>query len=107
MVQRSTGPCFAATRRSRSSARARRELARTAYVRQRCRRDAFLGVTNQPRDDGDWVSCARAMLAHGLQRATVPQGEDSQAPRYVLIDGREMAFSPEVTEVRSEFTTRT
>lgn len=54
---------------------------------------------NQPRDDGDWVGCARAMLAHGLPRASVPRGEDRQAPRYVLIDGREMAFSPEVTEV--------
>lgn len=25
---------------------------------------------NGPRDDGDWVGCARAMLAHGLPRAS-------------------------------------
>jgi hypothetical protein len=47
------------------------------------------------------------MLAHGRPRASVAQGDDSQAPRYVLIDGRELAFSPEVTEVCSEFTART
>ena len=52
---------------------------------------------NEPRDDGDWVGCARAMLAHGLPRASLPQGEDPEEPRYLLIDGREMSFSPEVT----------
>lgn len=54
---------------------------------------------NEPRGDGDWVGCARVMLAHGLPHATVPQGEDPEARRYVLIDGREMTFSAEVTAV--------
>jgi hypothetical protein len=44
-------------------------------------------------------SFTRALLAHGLPRATVPQGENVEAPRYVLIAEREMTPSPEVTQI--------
>jgi ankyrin repeat protein len=55
---------------------------------------------NQPQDFGDWVGCARALLAHGMPRAQSARGEDSHGPlRAVQIDGRTMEFSDEVAEV--------
>jgi hypothetical protein len=50
---------------------------------------------NEPIAGGDWVGCARALLEHGMPGAT-PDRED---PERVLIDGRRMIFSAEVTEV--------
>jgi Ankyrin repeats (3 copies) len=50
---------------------------------------------NEPVADGDWAGCARALLDHGLPRAT-PDPED---PERVLIGERSMRFSEEVTEV--------
>jgi hypothetical protein len=49
---------------------------------------------NEPRDDGDWVGCARAMLVHGLPRARRQDGSS-----HVLIDGRRMTFAPDVAAV--------
>lgn len=53
---------------------------------------------NQPHGEGDWVGCARALVAHGLPHATPLPGTgiDEATPR-VLIEGREMVFSEEVT----------
>jgi hypothetical protein len=44
---------------------------------------------------GDWASCARALLEHGMPRAE----SDPEDPESVLIDGRRMYFSDEVSEV--------
>jgi Ankyrin repeats (many copies) len=48
--------------------------------------------------DPDWIGCSRALLAHGLPRV----GRDPSDPERVLIDGRPMRFSEEVTEVLLE-----
>jgi ankyrin repeat protein len=49
---------------------------------------------NQPTDDGDWVGCAEALLAHGMPGAQPdPGGSDG-----VLVDGRLKWFSDEVTD---------
>ena len=50
---------------------------------------------NEPAADGDWVSCAKALLEHGLPRA-IPDGDD---PAWVVVDGRRKLFSDEVREV--------
>ena len=49
---------------------------------------------NQPTDDGDWVGCAEALVAHGLPGAQPdPGGSDG-----VIVDGRLKWFSDEVTD---------
>jgi hypothetical protein len=54
---------------------------------------------NQPRETGDWVGCARALVAHGMPRARRPRVTDlNHLEPGVEIDGRKMEFSEEVTE---------
>jgi hypothetical protein len=48
---------------------------------------------NEPIDGGDWVGCARALVAHGLLVAL----PDPQQPRGVIVDGRHSHFAEEVT----------
>jgi ankyrin repeat protein len=49
---------------------------------------------NQPTEDGDWVGCAEALVAHGLPGAQPdPGGSDG-----VIVDGRLKWFSDEVTD---------
>jgi hypothetical protein len=50
---------------------------------------------NEPVEDGDWAGCARALLDHGMPRAT----PDANDPEYVLIAGRRKRFSDEVSEI--------
>lgn len=50
---------------------------------------------NEPVDGGDWVGCARALLDHGMPRAT----PDRENPGWVLVEGRRKRFSDEVSEV--------
>jgi hypothetical protein len=50
---------------------------------------------NEPVEGGDWTGCARALLDHGMPRAT----PDPQDPESVLIGGRRKKFSDEVSEV--------
>jgi ankyrin repeat protein len=54
---------------------------------------------NEPTGIGtpDWEGCARALVAHGLPRAE----RDPSNPERILIDGRPMRFSEDVTEVLS------
>jgi hypothetical protein len=47
---------------------------------------------NQPPEFGDYVGCARALMAHGMPRARRPQGQA------VEIDGRMLRFSEEVAD---------
>ena len=49
---------------------------------------------NEPVEGGDWVGCARALLDHGMPRATVVPDD----PESVLIAGVRKQFSDEVTE---------
>jgi ankyrin repeat protein len=49
---------------------------------------------NEPVDNGDWVGCARALLDHGMPRATAIPGD----PEWVMIAGVRKRFSDEVTE---------
>jgi Ankyrin repeats (3 copies) len=53
---------------------------------------------NEPIEDGDWAGCARALLEHGMPGATL----DPENPERVLIAGRRMRFSDEVTEALLE-----
>jgi len=49
---------------------------------------------NQPAEDGDWVGCAAALVAHGMPAAQPdPNGSDG-----VIVDGRLKWFSDEVTD---------
>lgn len=50
---------------------------------------------NEPTATGDWAGCARALLDHGMPRATA----DRDDPEWVLIDNRRKLFSDEVTEI--------
>lgn len=50
---------------------------------------------NEPTDDGHWVACARALLAHGMP----PALRDPADTASVLVDGRRRQFSEEVTDV--------
>ncbi len=50
---------------------------------------------NEPVEGGDWVGCARALLSHGMPRAT----RDRDDPAWVVIGGRRKRFSDEVSEV--------
>lgn len=53
---------------------------------------------NRPHGEGDWLGCARALVAHGLPRALPLPGADADAlPQRVLIEGREMEFAEDVT----------
>ncbi len=49
---------------------------------------------NEPVEGGDWVGCARALLDHGMPRATAIPDD----PEWVLISGMRKRFSEEVTE---------
>jgi len=49
---------------------------------------------NEPVEGGDWVGCARALIDHGMPRATAIPGD----PEKVLIAGTRKQFSDEVTE---------
>ena len=49
---------------------------------------------NEPVEGGDWVGCARALLDHGMPRATAIPHD----PEWVLIAGMGRRFSEEVTE---------
>jgi hypothetical protein len=49
---------------------------------------------NEPVEGGDWVGCARALLDHGMPRATAIPDD----PERVLIAGARKQFSDEVTE---------
>jgi hypothetical protein len=49
---------------------------------------------NEPVEGGDWLGCAEALVAFGMPRAE-PEPQESG---YVLIDGRRMRFSDEVTD---------
>jgi ankyrin repeat protein len=49
---------------------------------------------NEPVEGGDWVGCARALLDHGMPRATVVPDD----PACVLVAGIRKQFSDEVTE---------
>jgi ankyrin repeat protein len=49
---------------------------------------------NEPVEGGDWVGCARALLDHGMPRATAIPDD----PEWVLIAGVRKRFSEEVTE---------
>jgi len=52
------------------------------------------GSINTPEPGGDWAGCAQALLDHGLPPAAPdPSGSDA-----VLLDGRLMRFSDEVTD---------
>jgi Ankyrin repeats (3 copies) len=53
---------------------------------------------NEPTEDGDWAGCARALLEHGMPGATL----DPENPECVLIAGRRMRFSDEVTDLLLE-----
>jgi ankyrin repeat protein len=50
---------------------------------------------NEPTAGGDWAGCARALLDHGMPGAK-PDPDD---PELVVIDGRRMRFSDEVSAV--------
>lgn len=49
---------------------------------------------NEPVEGGDWVGCARALLDHGMPRATAIPDD----PEWVLIAGMRKRFPEEVTE---------
>lgn len=53
---------------------------------------------SQPVEGGDWIGCARALLNHGMPRAT-PDPDD---PDGVVLAGRKKRFSDEVSEVLLE-----
>jgi ankyrin repeat protein len=48
---------------------------------------------NQPIEDGDWVGCAAALVAHGMPMAQ----RDPDDPAYVLVAGKRKQFSDDVT----------
>jgi hypothetical protein len=50
---------------------------------------------NEPMEDGDWVACAQALVAHGLPAAQ----RDPANAEIVVLDGRRYRFSADVTEV--------
>lgn len=49
---------------------------------------------NEPVDGGDWAGCARALLDHGMPRATAIPDD----PEWVTVAGARKRFSDEVTE---------
>lgn len=49
---------------------------------------------NRPEPDGDWVGCARALVANGMPAAT----RDPTNPEIVLVGGERRQFSEEVTQ---------
>ena len=50
---------------------------------------------NEPVEGGDWAACARALVVHGLP----PAARDPVDAETVVIDGRRVRFSADVTEV--------
>jgi hypothetical protein len=53
---------------------------------------------NEPVDGGDWVGCAKALIAHGLPPAHFdPEGTDA-----LILDGIRRRFSDDVTDVLVE-----
>ena len=52
------------------------------------------GSCNEPVQGGDWLGCARALVAHGVPPAT----PDPSGSTHVMIAGRRMQFSDEVAE---------
>lgn len=53
---------------------------------------------NRPNENGDWLGCAKALVAHGMPRARRPPGSDAdELPRFVIIDGREEEYPDEIT----------
>ncbi|MEM6407014.1 MAG: ankyrin repeat domain-containing protein [Pseudomonadota bacterium] len=48
---------------------------------------------NRPEPDGDWVACAKALVAHGMPGAV----RDPDHPDSVIVDGVQRRFSDEVT----------
>jgi ankyrin repeat protein len=49
---------------------------------------------NEPADGGDWIGCARALVAHGMPKGS----RDPAHPDAVIIDGRAKWFSDEVAD---------
>ena len=53
---------------------------------------------NEPPGPGDWLGCARALVAHGMPRASrLPNADPEDLPRAVVIDGRMMEFSENIS----------
>lgn len=53
---------------------------------------------NEPPGPGDWLGCARALVAHGMPRASrLPDADPNDLPRVVVIDGRMMEFPEEIS----------
>lgn len=53
---------------------------------------------NRPAENGDWYSCAAALVEYGMPRAQRPPGSDpDELPRYVIIDGREQEYPEDIT----------
>jgi len=48
---------------------------------------------NEPTEDGDWLECARALVAHGMPGAM----RDPSNPNCVLVDKVQRQFSDDVT----------
>jgi ankyrin repeat protein len=58
---------------------------------------------NEPVEGGDWVGCAKALIAHGLPAAHFdPEGTDA-----VILDGIRRRFSDDVTDVLVEASSST
>jgi hypothetical protein len=58
---------------------------------------------NEPVDGGDWVGCAKALIAHGLPPAHFdPDGTDA-----LILDGVRRRFSDDVTDVLVDASTST
>jgi len=53
---------------------------------------------NEPPGPGDWLGCARALVAHGMPRASrLPNADPEDLPRAVVIDGRMMEFPEDIS----------
>ena len=60
--------------------------------------DGRPGMSRLAGERPDWVGCARALMERGVPKAV----RDPEHENRVLIDGRRMSFSEEVTEVLVE-----
>ena len=53
---------------------------------------------NEPPGPGDWLGCARALVAHGMPRAfRLADADPDEVPRVVMVDGRTMEFPEEIS----------